>query len=109
MQRYKFIFNYQIPFSNLTLFIIIGCKIAKWIWQFEAHLDSRSGVGEADGLRLQAEVSVRLFFPAVVMAVELIAQDGASQSLLVGTVHSQLVCTPRVWPECQEGIVIGGW
>ena len=56
------------------------CDIVKLGGQFEVHLLPRSGMYEADGLRLEIET-------VGLCAIELIAHDGTAQALFVGTVH----------------------
>ena len=81
--------NYEF-YPLLTLFIIIGQNIVKRIWQFEVHTPFCHRVNEGDGTGLKIET-------VTAMAIELVAEDGTAEAVLVGAVHAQLVGAPCLW------------
>ena len=59
------------------------------------HLFAGGGMDEGDGLRLEIET-------VCLCAIEFIAHDRTAETVGVGTVHTELVCTAGVRPEGEE-------
>ena len=65
------------------------------------HLLAGSRMNETDGLRLEIET-------VCLCAIELVAHDRTAETVGVGTVHTELVCTASVRPEGEEREIVVG-